>query len=110
MPSKALFVLISLGCMRTAFGGTPLVLDAVDSGFINAVGRTSKNDGILAGAPPATFNYSMGAVDETPFFGSMIDVPRKNFFTFDLTSITPGSVTAAGLLPISTSTAAMSLL
>jgi hypothetical protein len=38
------------------------------------------------GVGPATFNYSVGAIDEAPpLTGS--DVPRKNYFTFDLSSV-----------------------
>jgi len=67
--------------------GAPLVLEAVDSGFVNAAGRTSKNDGVVLGAVDATFNYSVGAIDEVAPLGGT-DVPRKNFFTFDLGAVT----------------------
>lgn len=77
-------------------------LSAEDSGFYNSVGRHSKLDGSpsFGAATPATFNYSTGTIDEGPPFGppgTPPDVFRKNFFTFDLTGITPGSVAGATL-------------
>jgi hypothetical protein len=72
-------------------------LTAVDTGFYNAAGRHAKYDGGVLGATTATFNYSTGAIDETPFLGSAPDVPRKSYFTFDLTGIASGTITAATL-------------
>ncbi len=61
-------------------------VSASDAGFFNAAGRSSKNDGVVLGASPATFNYSAGAIDEAvPLTGA--DVPRKNYFTFDLAGV-----------------------
>lgn len=79
-----------------------IALAAEDSGFYNAVGRHSKLDGSPAFgmATPATFNYSVGTIDEGPPFGppgSPPDVFRKNYFTFDLTGVAPGSVSSATL-------------
>jgi len=74
-------------------------LPASDSGFFNAAGRSSKNDGVVMGAAPATFNYSAGAIDEAPPL-SGVDVPRKNYFTFDLSGVT-GTILGATLeLPL----------
>jgi len=79
--------------------GADLVsVTASDSGFYNEVGRHSKLDGSpdFGAATPATFNYSTGTIDEvSPFSG--VDVFRKNFFTFDLSGIAPGSISGAGL-------------
>ncbi len=67
-------------------------LDAVDAGFINAEGRTSKYDG-SAGPIFATFNYSAGYIDEVfPLSGS--DISRKNYFTFDLSGVAEDIVSA----------------
>lgn len=81
---------------------TAISLSAEDSGFYNSVGRHSKLDGSpsFGMAAPATFNYSVGTIDEGPPFGPVgtpPDVFRKNFFTFDLTGVTPGSVSSASL-------------
>lgn len=65
---------------------------ALDSGFINSLGRTSKYDGAFV--PGATFNYSCGAIDDPPLGAA--DVPRKNFFVFSLGSVS-GTITAATL-------------
>ncbi len=73
-------------------------ISASDSGFYNEVGRHSKLDGSpdFGGATPATFNYSTGTIDEvSPFSG--VDVFRKNYFTFDLTGYSPGSITGGSL-------------
>jgi hypothetical protein len=77
-------------------------LAAEDSGFYNSVGRHSKLDGSpsFGMATPATFNYSVGTIDEGPPFGPPgipPDVFRKNYFTFDLTGVAPGSVSSATL-------------
>jgi hypothetical protein len=77
-------------------------LSAEDSGFYNAVGRHSKLDGSpdYGMATPATFNYSIGTIDDGPPFGppgTLPDVFRKNFFTFDLSSISSGSIVGAAL-------------
>lgn len=82
---------LALALFPPALDAAMLGLPASDSGFYNAAGRSSKNDGVVMGASPATFNYSAGAIDEAPPllgppFGGM-DVPRKNYFTFDLTGI-----------------------
>lgn len=68
-------------------------ISASDAGFINELGRTSKNDG--KDAPEATFNYSAGAIDDPPL-GAAVDVPRSNYFTFDLSGIT-SEITSAEL-------------
>jgi len=77
-------------------------LIANDCGFYNSVGRHSKLDGSpsFGGATGATFNYSIGTIDEGPPFGppgSPPDVFRKNYFTFILTNVTPGSITSGTL-------------
>jgi hypothetical protein len=79
-----------------------MTLDAADAGFYNAVGRHSKLDGSpgFGMATPATFNYSTGTIDDGPPFGSPgtpPDVFRKNYFTFDLSGITPGTIAGGGL-------------
>lgn len=67
--------------------GALMSITADDSGFFNAAGRSSKNDGFLLGAADAAYNYSVGAIDEVPPLSGS-DLPRKNFFVFDLTGIT----------------------
>lgn len=72
-------------------------ITAADSGFVNAAGRSSKNDGVILGAAGATFNYSAGFIDEAPpLVGS--DVPRKNYFTFDLSGIPSGETIVSATL------------
>ena len=87
---------IALACEVNAVAST-VMLSASDSGFFNEAGRSSKNDGIVLGASPATFNYSVGAIDEvSPLAGT--DVPRSNYFSFDLGSITDTILSAELLL------------
>ncbi len=79
-----------------------IMLSADDTGFYNMVGRHSKLDGSPAfgAATPATFNYSTGTIDEGPPFGpvgSPPDVFRKNYFTFDLAGLTPGTIVSGSL-------------
>lgn len=76
--------------------GTMVAISASDAGFFNEAGRSSKNDGLLLGAPPATFNYSTGTIAEVPPLSGS-DVPRRNYFTFDLSGIDPGTIVSAGL-------------
>ncbi|NNC92976.1 MAG: hypothetical protein HKN80_10840 [Acidimicrobiia bacterium] len=76
--------------------GMMVALPAVDSGFFNEAGRSSKNDGVLLGAPPATFNYSTGTIAEVPPLAGT-DVNRRNFFTFDLSGFAPGTIVSASL-------------
>lgn len=71
-------------------------ITAEDSGFFNAEGRSSKNDGFLLGAADAAYNYSVGAIDEVPPL-SGDDVPRKNYFVFDLTGVT-GDISGAAVM------------
>jgi hypothetical protein len=106
MDFKSLRIIKSLAAVAIAICAThpvlAVLLPAEDSGFYNSVGRHSKLDGSPAfgGATPATFNYSVGTIDEGPPFGpagSPPDVFRKNFFTFDLSGITPGTITGATL-------------
>ena len=76
--------------------GMIVAIPASDSGFFNEAGRSSKNDGVILGAAPATFNYSSGTIGEVPpLVGT--DVNRRNFFTFDLSGITPGTIASASL-------------
>lgn len=79
--------------------GDVVSISAIDCGFYNSVGRHSKLDGspFFGGATPATFNYSVGTIDEGPPFPADPDVYRKNYFTFDLTSYAPGDILAASL-------------
>lgn len=81
-----------------------VILTAKDCGFYNSLGRHSKVDGSpsFGGATPATFNYSVGLIDDTapyatPGSAASIDVFRKNYFTFDLSGYTPGSITGGTL-------------
>jgi hypothetical protein len=74
-------------------GAAPIEVSASDSGFINSLGRTSGYDGTLVAS--ATYNYSVGSVDDPPLAAT--DVPRKNWFVFDLSTFTPGSITGATL-------------
>ena len=86
-------------CLASAQGASAVMMmvPAEDSGFLNAAGRSSKNDGVLLGAPPATFNYSTGTIGEVfPLSGT--DVPRRNFFSFDLSGISSGSIVSAALV------------
>ena len=95
MKSIPLTLLAYLALSPFAFG-MMIALPAIDSGFFNEAGRSSKNDGVLLGAPPATFNYSTGTIAEVPpLVGS--DVERRNFFTFDLSGFSPGSIISASL-------------
>jgi hypothetical protein len=78
---------------------------ASDSGFYNSLGRHSKVDGApppFGGATPATFNYSVGIIDDTlpyapPGSPTSFDIFRKNYFTFSLAGYTPGSITSGSL-------------
>ena len=71
--------------MLTCHAGVT-TLTATDTGFFNEAGRSSKNDGVVLGASGATFNYSVGAIDEVPPLAG-VDVKRRNYFTFDLSGV-----------------------
>ena len=71
---------------------------ASDSGFVTEAGGSSKGDGTLASG--ATFNYSVGRelhyVDGA-FGPGLVPMNRKNYFLFDLTSVTH-EITSATLV------------
>ena len=97
-------ILTTLAVAASATSGlaSTNTLIAKDCGFYNSVGRHSKLDGSpsFGSVPGATFNYSVGTIDEGPPFGppgSPPDVFRKNFFTFGLTNVSPGSVVGGTL-------------
>lgn len=83
--------LILLACAGLLFpgGARALVLTATDSGFVTEMGGSSKGDATLA--PVAKYNYSVGfeehyaTGDLGPTFAPMF---RRNYFVFDLTSVT----------------------
>ncbi|MEL6109354.1 MAG: PEP-CTERM sorting domain-containing protein [Planctomycetota bacterium] len=77
---------VSWGLPTTSCHAGVTTLAATDSGFFNEAGRSSKNDGVILGATPATFNYSVGAIDEAPPLAG-VDVKRRNYFTFDLSGV-----------------------
>lgn len=76
-------------------------LEAIDTGFITATGGSSKFDGVLS--PDAEYNYSVGWELHYDGGGLKPTIPfvyqeKKNFFVFDLGSITPGSVVSADII------------
>lgn len=98
----ATFALLFCSALSVSQSRAAIILTAEDAGFYNAVGRHSKLDGSPAfgAATPATFNYSVGTIDDGPPFGPPglpPDVLRKNYFTYDLAGITPGTITGGTL-------------
>ena len=65
-----------------------LTITAIDSGFVTAAGGSAKGDGTVSSA---TYNYSVGRevhyVDGV-LFSPTTAMDRKNYFVFDLTSVT----------------------
>ncbi len=75
-----------------------VTLDATDSGFVTALGGSSKGDGTLTA--PATFNYSVGQAehfDDGALGSPLAFTLRKNYFVFDLTTVTV-PITSASLM------------
>lgn len=89
---------VSVLALFPAVGHTDvLVIDAFDSGFVTEAGGSSKADGTLTA--PATFNYSVGQAehfDDGSLTGSLAFNTRKNYFVFDLSSVTD-PITSASL-------------
>ncbi|RMF96721.1 MAG: hypothetical protein D6727_07365 [Gammaproteobacteria bacterium] len=70
-------------------------LVATDSGFVTEAGGTDKFDGL---ASPATGNYSVGyelACPSGGLCGAFVPMQRKNYFVFDLSSISAPIVGAS---------------
>lgn len=75
---------------------TTVTLTATDTGFVTIAGGSAKGDGTVS---PATYNYSVGR-EEHFLDGSLTSgtgyMDRKNYFVFDLSSVT-GPITSATL-------------
>jgi len=73
-----------------------VTLSAIDAGFVTVAGGSAKGDGTIS---PATYNYSVGR-EEHFLDGSLTSgtgyMDRKNYFVFDLSSVT-GPITSATL-------------
>ena len=72
-----------------AADATVVTITASDAGFVTMAGGSAKGDGTVA--PPAKYNYSVG---REVHYGSgalgapLVAMDRKNYFVFDLTSVT----------------------
>jgi hypothetical protein len=85
-----LFVLsLAAFCFSGQLNADIFSLSATDSGFVTEMGGSAKGDGTLTA--PATFNYSVGQ-EEHYFDGALGSalafMDRKNYFVFDLSSVT----------------------
>lgn len=92
---------LAVAVMTTQARAADTTLDAFDSGFVTEAGGSSKYDGLLLA--PATFNYSAGfevhyADGGTGGPGGTVPMMRKNYFVFDLSSVSDPIVGATLLL------------
>ena len=79
-----------------------LTLTATDSGFVTVMGGSAKGDSTLVA--PAAFNYSVGWLEHyadgslgvPPGSSPLAFMTRKNYFVFDLSSVT-STITMASL-------------
>ncbi len=95
-PKVILSCLLMMPALAPPASGLTVSLSAIDTGFVTPMGGSAKGDGTVSGA---TYNYSAGRelhyLDGT-LFSPIGYMDRKNYFVFDLSSVT-GPITSATL-------------
>ena len=87
---------LTLFCAADSARATTVTLTAIDAGFVTMAGGSAKGDGTVS---PADYNYSVGREEhfiDGALFSPLVYMDRKNYFVFDLSSVT-GPITSATL-------------
>ncbi len=88
-----------LGVIALPLDAAIVTLTATDSGFVTEAGGSAKGDGAFPTS--ATYNYSVGFelhYATGNYSGTFAPMDRKNYFVFDLTSVTDPIVSATLML------------